>query len=114
MDVVLETLARRQRQHHGVVKYSRKVMALSRLEGQALTEAKVDLDRGRARLTFDLGGVLELRPMTVGTDDELWSLYRPRNYVLSVFGDSTYSHGRQSHGRSQQVSKSNDKYINGQ
>jgi hypothetical protein len=66
----------------------------SRLEGQALVSAEVDVATGRTRLTFDLGGVLDIRRMSARDAEEIWSLYRPRGYVLTMYGDGTFQHAR--------------------
>jgi hypothetical protein len=69
-------------------------LGLSRLEGQVLIDASVDAETGRTRLAFDLGATLDIRRMSAGTVEELWSLYRPRGYVFSVYGDGTHMHER--------------------
>ncbi len=65
--------------------------ALRHLEGQKLVAAAVDERSGATRLAFDLGGVLHVRRRARNAD-ELWMLYEPSGYVLSVHGDGSWSH----------------------
>jgi hypothetical protein len=44
-------------------------------------------------LPFDLGGVLDCRRFKDNGDD-LWTLYKPRGYMLSVCGNGTLNHLR--------------------
>jgi hypothetical protein len=78
---------------------SRRSAALHCLSGQRFVAARVDEVTGFTRFEFDLGGVLELRRFSANGLDELWSLYRPNDYVLTVRNDGQYKHERAtSHG----------------
>lgn len=70
--------------------------AISHLAGQKLISTSVDPKSGFTRFEFDLGCELQCRRFDRESDDELWLLYRPRGYVLSVNGNGTYCHQRAS------------------
>ena len=72
---------------------AKRALGLFRLEGQALINAQVDGATARTRLGFDLGGLLEIRRISARDPEELWLLYRPRQYILTARGDGMYSHG---------------------
>jgi hypothetical protein len=68
--------------------------AVAELSGQALVSIGVRPTTGATRFGFDLGCVLECRRFERNSDAELWMLYKPRGYVLSVNGNGTFSHQR--------------------
>jgi hypothetical protein len=70
----------------------RKKQAAALLEGERLVRVDVNPQSGASRFTFDLGGELVVRRMSRDSTDELWLLYEPNRYVLSVRGDGTYDH----------------------
>jgi hypothetical protein len=65
---------------------------IKQLEGENLMSVEIESTTGATRFNFDLGGILECRRFERDTDDELWMLYKPNGYVLSVHGDGTFSH----------------------
>jgi hypothetical protein len=64
------------------------------LDGQKLTGVRVNPSTGATRFAFDLGAVLDCRRFEKGRDDELWLLYEPSGFVLSVHGNGTFCHHR--------------------
>lgn len=74
---------------------------MSHLDGQNLTSVEVSPTTGATRFAFDLGCLLECRRLEQESDEELWLLYKPSGYVLSVYGNGTLSH-RQSTVRERQ------------
>ncbi|MDX1970371.1 MAG: hypothetical protein SFV23_24590 [Planctomycetaceae bacterium] len=69
-------------------------LATSQLDGQELVSVDVEPETGATRFVFDLGCVLQCRRFKRDTDAELWLLYRPSGYVLSVHGNGTFGHQR--------------------
>lgn len=65
--------------------------ALSCLDGQKLTRVRIERARGATRLEFDLGAVLEIAGSDCD-DGDMLTLYRPRDYVVSVRADGRFSH----------------------
>ena len=70
--------------------YKRKNMALSRLDGQKLTQVNVNPETSATQLDFDLGAKLYIRRTGIKSDGDIWSLYKPNGYVLSVRADGKY------------------------
>ena len=68
--------------------------ATAQLAGQELVSVAVQPEMGATRFVFDLGCVLHCRRFERDTDAELWTLYKPSGYVLSVHGNGTFSHHR--------------------
>jgi hypothetical protein len=68
--------------------------ATAKLAGQALVSVEVEPETSATRFCFDLGCVLHCRRFEEDTDAELWMLYKPSGYVLSVHGNGTFSHQR--------------------
>lgn len=68
--------------------------AIRELDGQQLVSVAIRPETGATLFTFDLGCVLHCRRHEKNTDDELWTLYKPSGYVLSVYGNGTFSHDR--------------------
>lgn len=68
--------------------------ATGQLAGQELISVAVEPKTGATQFVFDLGCVLHCRRFGKDTDDELWMLYKPNGYVLSVHGNGTFSHQR--------------------
>jgi len=66
--------------------------SLTKLAGQLLNEVHVNPLTGATRFEFDLGGVLEVRRFERNSEDDLWMLYAPNGYVLSIRGDGRYSY----------------------
>jgi hypothetical protein len=76
--------------------FGRIERAAAELEGQQLVSVAVEPETGATRFAFDLGCVLHCRRFERDTDAELWMLYKPSGYVLSVHGNGTFSHQRAS------------------
>jgi hypothetical protein len=68
--------------------------ATAQLEGQELVSAAVEPATGTTRFDFDLGCTLHCRRFERGDAAELWMLYKPSGYVLSVHGNGSFSHQR--------------------
>lgn len=68
---------------------------IKQLEGQELVSVAVVPGTGATQFRFDLGCVLHCRRFERESGDELWTLYKPRGYVLSVYGNGTFSHQRE-------------------
>ena len=66
-------------------------MALARLSGQKLSHVNVNPDTAATQLDFDLGATLSIRRMGIKSQGDIWSLYKPTGYVLSVRADGRYS-----------------------
>jgi hypothetical protein len=67
--------------------------AIVHLQGQRLVSVRINPKTGATRFDFDLGSVLDCRRFEKDSQDELWILYKPSGYVLSVQGNGTYCHG---------------------
>lgn len=72
--------------------YLQKSKAMSKLQGQILEQVCINPRSGATRFEFDLGGVLEVRRFERDSKDDLWILYKPSGYVLTIRGDGQYSH----------------------
>ncbi len=68
-----------------------KKRILKLLCGQKLTQININSQTGKTRLLFDLGAELEVRRMRPNAE-EVWLLYDPNDYCLSINGDGTYSY----------------------
>ena len=68
--------------------------ATKQLDGQKLVSVEVEPDTSATRFIFDLGCVLRCRRIKRDSDADLWMLYKPRGFVLSVRGNGTFSHQR--------------------
>jgi len=68
--------------------------ATVQLDGQKLVSLAVTPETGATRFDFDLGCVLHCRRFERDSDAELWMLYKPSGYVLSVHANGTFSHQR--------------------
>jgi hypothetical protein len=68
--------------------------AICELDGQKLIEATVNPINGATSFSFDLGCLLECRRFGPDSNTDLWSLYKPSGFVLSVYGNGTFTHGR--------------------
>jgi hypothetical protein len=66
--------------------------AMAELDGQELVSVTVDPRTGATGFRFDLGGALDCRRFGKESDAALWTLYKPDGYVLSVYGNETFSH----------------------
>ncbi|MDY7010679.1 MAG: hypothetical protein SVV80_07995 [Planctomycetota bacterium] len=77
----------------GASSIRRILQAAEELKGQKLVQVDVNKDTGATRFVFDLGGVLDVRRFERNSKDEIWILYKPNGYVLSVSGNGTYDHG---------------------
>ena len=73
--------------------------ALRLLDGQCLQQVTVDPDDGHTIFEFDLGAVLNVRAMDRSRKSDIWTLYKPKERVLSVQGNGTFHLGS-SHGES--------------
>jgi hypothetical protein len=71
--------------------YKQKNMALARLDGQKLIRVSVNPETSATQLDFDLGAILAIRRMGIKSDGDIWSLYKPNGYVLSVRADGKYN-----------------------
>jgi hypothetical protein len=68
--------------------------ATAQLAGQKLVSVSVTPETGATSFVFDLGCVLSCRRFQRDDNVDLWTLYRPRGYVLSAFGDGSFTHQR--------------------
>lgn len=68
--------------------------AIQQLDGQKLVSTVVNPESGATRFVFDLGCVLGCRRLERNSDQELWMLYKPSGYVLSMHGNGVISHQR--------------------
>lgn len=68
--------------------------SLKILAGQRLISADVRSNTGKTRFAFDLGACLECRRFDQKREESLWSLYKPKGYVLSVWNNGRFSHDR--------------------
>lgn len=68
--------------------------AIRDLDGQKLISVEVHSRTAATRFLFDLGGVLKCRRFDQDSAIDLWSLYKPTGYVLSVYGNGTFTHQR--------------------
>ena len=66
--------------------------ALEYLSGQRLVDMRVTPETGATEFAFDFDTILHVRRYERLSNDELWSLFEPTGYVLSVYGDGTFSH----------------------
>ena len=71
--------------------YRKIEMALAKLSGQILTDVEIDPKTGDTRFEFDLGGALKVRRWWRKSKD-LWMLYQPNGYVLTIKGGGQYSY----------------------
>lgn len=76
--------------------YRRIQCAIRQLNGQKLISAQIEPTTGATRFGFDLGGVLECRRFGKDSNEELWILYKPSRYCLSVYANGAFSHQRSS------------------
>jgi hypothetical protein len=60
--------------------------ALGFLHGQKLVDWGINASTGATRFEFDLGSSLSIRRRQESNSDELWLLYKPNAYVLSLRG----------------------------
>ena len=74
---------------------------ISQLSGQKLVSVSVNAGTGLTRFVFDLGCELNCRRFERNSKDEIWMLYRPNGYVLSVHGDGSYRHKRSTYSERQ-------------
>ena len=78
----------------GSSSYRRIERAVSQFEGQKLVSVTMDPDTCATRFTFDLGCILRCRRFEPDSKQELWMLYKPSGYVLSVCGEGHIDHQR--------------------
>ena len=78
----------------GSSSFRRIEKATAQLAGQKLVSVAIEPATGATRFVFDLGCVLRCRRFERDTDAELWMLYKPSGYVLSVHANGTVSHQR--------------------
>ncbi len=74
----------------GASSYKKKLMAMSRLNGQRITSILVDENSGATEFQFDLGATLRVRRFE-NDDSDIWTAYFPNNMVLGVRGNGTYT-----------------------
>ncbi|HWB53796.1 MAG TPA: hypothetical protein VG722_06375 [Tepidisphaeraceae bacterium] len=77
---------------HSESQESQISIACGRLDGQALQNVELQLDVGRSRFEFDLGGLLETGPVD-GELHEQWMLYCPDGRVFTYRSDGAVSFG---------------------
>ena len=68
----------------------KKKRALALLDGQKLTGMTVHPTASATQMEFDLGAKLSIRRYSSENDGDIWSLYQPNGYVLSVGTDGKY------------------------
>ena len=68
--------------------------AIRQLDGQALVSVEIHPETGATRFSFDLGGVLHCRRYERNSEGRLWILYTPGGYCLSIHGNGTFCHQR--------------------
>ena len=80
--------------HHVTGRSSQKKMrqALGRLDGQKLSDVRVNPRSGATDLEFDLGAKLQIRRWNRTDTDDLWILYQPTGFALAVTSDGRASH----------------------
>ncbi len=78
----------------GSSSFKRIERATAQLAGQKLVSVAVKPETGATSFAFDLGCVLNCRRFDRDTNAELWMLYKPSGYVLSVHGNGTFNHQR--------------------
>jgi len=72
---------------------SRRIQqALAFLDGQQLKTVEVSAAAGATRFSFDLGGLLEVRRLGPRKKIDMWILYTPDEYALTVRGDGQFSY----------------------
>jgi len=71
--------------------YRKKCGVCSLLWGQKLTQILVRHETGETKLFFDLGAELIIRRPSSNTK-ELWLLYCPNDYCISIHGNGTYDY----------------------
>ena len=69
---------------------TKKKWALSLLDGQKLIGVNVDSITSATQMEFDLGAKLSIRRFSSQSESDMWSLYQPSGYVLSVRSDGKY------------------------
>jgi hypothetical protein len=78
----------------GASSYKKKLIAMSRLNGQRIISIVIDEHNGATEFKFDLGATLRVRRLE-NDDSDILALYFPNNMVLSIRGNgtSTYQDG---------------------
>jgi hypothetical protein len=71
------------------LKKMRRGLAL--LDGQILTGVSINPRTSATEMKFDLGAKLSIRRISPQDDEDMWSLYQPNSYVLSVRADGKYN-----------------------
>ena len=71
----------------------KKMMAMSRLDGQKLKDIRVNPLSGTTEFAFDLGATLLARRYEQD-DADIWTLYKSNGFVLAVRGDGTFTYAR--------------------
>jgi hypothetical protein len=75
----------------GASPYKKKLIAMSRLNGQRIISILVDENSGATEFQFDLGATLRVRRFE-NDDSDIWALYFPNNMVLGIRGNGTYTY----------------------
>ena len=70
------------------LKEMRRGLAL--LDGQILTGVSINPRTSTTEMNFDLGAKLSIQRISSRDDNDIWSLYQPNSYVLSVRADGKY------------------------
>ncbi len=70
--------------------YKKMAMALARLDGQKIIDASVNPLTSATQLIFDLGAQISIRRTRISSREDIWSLYKPNEYVFSVRADGKY------------------------
>lgn len=77
----------------GSSSHRRKLMAMSRLDGQRLVSIRVNPINGTTHFVFDLGATLRARRFE-RDDSDIWTLYTPNGHTLGVQGNGTFTYDR--------------------
>ena len=69
----------------------KKKRALALLDGQKLTGITINPKTSATQMEFDLGAKLSIRRYSPQHNGDIWSLYQPNGFVLSVRADGQYN-----------------------
>jgi hypothetical protein len=72
--------------------YRQKRIAMAKLDGQRLCSVQINPQTGATQFDFDLGGKVNIRRFDRNSNHDLWMLYEPDGYVLTIRGDGQYSY----------------------
>ena len=66
--------------------------AVKEIDSQILIKASVNPNNGNSIFEFDYGGKIKIKNPKGKSVQELWTLYEPSGYVLTVRSDGKYAH----------------------